>query len=216
MLPPQREAADEAAIRGRSSTPAGPSPETPARRRTIPSRRTQAPNRALAEPGVSHRATAGARSWPPSAPGEPAFWPRAKTRFAEASSEAPARLRPFRGRSTAAPDVPSPPPPMQRRIGSVRDRGSQAACLEESLGHAVADDELFVVPRITHERPPLPAALRKKYRSFTVPRTGPSGAEPAINGPVVESEARSATRARSGSVRHDMASSTGGRLPMSS
>ena len=81
---------------------------------------------------------------------------------------------------------------------------------------AVSDDELLVMASITHQRPPAPGASSKKYRSFRVPRTRPSGVVPAISGPVVESEARSAIRAASGSVRHDIACSTDGRLPMRS
>ena len=52
-------------------------------------------------------------------------------------------------------DVPSPPPSLQRRIGSLRDRRGQAACLEQRLRDAIADNELFVMPGVTHQRPPV-------------------------------------------------------------
>ena len=52
-------------------------------------------------------------------------------------------------------DVPSPPPPLQRRIGSLRDRRGQAACLEQRFRDAVADNELFMMPGVAHEHPPV-------------------------------------------------------------
>jgi hypothetical protein len=105
---------------------------------------------------------------------------------------------------------------MQRRIGSLRDRRRQAACLEERLRDAISNDELFVMAGVTHERPTVSGRSSEKYRSFSVPRMCPSGAEPAISGRVVGSDARSAISAASGSARHVMACSTGGRLPISS
>ena len=52
-------------------------------------------------------------------------------------------------------DVPCPPPAMQRRVGSPGDCHGEAACLEERFRDAVANDELFMMPGITHERPPV-------------------------------------------------------------
>ena len=72
-------------------------------------------------------------------------------------------------------DVPRAPPPVQRRVRSSRNRRGQTACLEQRLRDAISNDELFVMTGVATSTQPFPAALRKKYRSFKVPRIGPSG-----------------------------------------
>ena len=59
-------------------------------------------------------------------------------------------------------DVPRPPPPNQRRVGSLRDGRGEIPRLEKRLRDAISDDELFVMASITHQRPPAPGASSEK------------------------------------------------------
>src|SRR5688572_32421792 len=59
-------------------------------------------------------------------------------------------------------DVPRPPPPNQRRVGSLGNGRGEITRLEKSLGDAVSDDELLVMASIAYQRPPAPGASSKK------------------------------------------------------
>ena len=129
--------------------------------------------------------------------------------------EAPAPLRPVRERNAAAPRRPAPATTEStpRRFPGRWPR--RVTRLEKSLRDAVSDDELLVMASITHQRPPAPGASSKStFLQRAADR--PIRHCPGDQRPVVESEARSAIRAASGLVRHDIACSTDGRLPMRS
>jgi hypothetical protein len=59
-------------------------------------------------------------------------------------------------------DVSSPPPPLERRVGSLRNRRGQAACLEQRLRDAISNDKLFVMAGVSHECPSLSGGSSKK------------------------------------------------------
>ena len=117
--------------------------------------RTAAPSvhQSTCRTGNVSKGRAGAPSWPRSAPEEGAPSPRVKRPLAELHRRPERAFVLPEEEERQRLDVASPPPPMQRRVGSPHDSRGQAACLKQCLRDAIPNDEFFVVTSVSHERP---------------------------------------------------------------